>query len=141
LYEGCKEARPASGILEAIEDAERIIICPSNPVLSVSPVLAILGFREVLRRSRAPIVGVSPIVGGKALKGPADKVMANLGFEASAYGVAKFYEDFLDRLIIDVVDEQERGRIEDLGVKVTVTETVMRSIEDSVRLAKVVMDA
>jgi len=86
-------------------------------------------------------VGVSPIVGGKALKGPADKVMASLGFEASAYGVAKFYEDFLDHLIIDRVDEQERDRIEDLGVKITVTETVMRSIEDSVRLAEVVMDA
>ena len=86
-------------------------------------------------------MGVSPIVGGKALKGPADKVMASLGFEASAYGVAKFYEDFLDHLIIDRVDEQERDRIEDLGVKITVTETVMRSIEDSVRLAEVVMDA
>jgi LPPG:FO 2-phospho-L-lactate transferase len=140
VYEGCEKAKPAPGVLEAIERAELIVICPSNPVLSVSPMLSIPGFRDGLRRSNAYVVGVSPIVGGKALKGPADKVMASLGFEASAYGVAKFYEDFLDHLIIDNADEQHRTRIETLGVKVSVTDTVMRSVEDSVRLAKVVAD-
>jgi LPPG:FO 2-phospho-L-lactate transferase len=140
VYDGCEKAKPASEVLEAIERAERIVICPSNPVLSVSPMLSIPGFRDGLRRSKACVVGVSPIVGGKALKSPADKVMASLGFEASAYGVAKFYEDFLDHLIIDNADEQHRSRIESLGVKVTVTDTVMRSVEDSVRLARVVAD-
>jgi len=138
VYEGCERAKPAPGVLEAIERAERIVICPSNPVLSVSPMLSIPGFRDGLRQSNACVVGVSPIVGGKALKGPADKVMASLGFEASAYGVAKFYEDFLDHLIIDNADEPHRTSIETLGVKATVTDTVMRSAEDSVRLAKVV---
>ena len=141
VYEGCEKAKPAPGVLEAIERAELIVICPSNPVLSVSPMLSIPGFRDGLRRSNAYVVGVSPIVGGKALKGPADKVMASLGFEASAYGVAKFYEDFLDHLIIDNADEQHRTRIETLGVKATVTDTVMRSVEDSVHLAKVVANA
>lgn len=140
VYEGCEKAKPAPGVLEAIERAERVVICPSNPILSVSPMLSIPGFRDGLRRSKAYVVGVSPIVGGRALKGPADKVMASLGLEASAYGVAKFYEDFLDHLIIDNADEQHRTRIETLGVKVTVTDTVMRSVEDSVRLAKVVAD-
>jgi len=140
VYDGCEKAKPAAGVLEAIERAERVVICPSNPVLSVSPMLSIPGFTDGLRRSKARVVGVSPIVGGKALKGPADKIMASLGLEASAYGVAKFYEDFLDRLIIDNADEQHRSRIESLGVKVTITDTIMKSFEDSVRLAKVVAD-
>jgi LPPG:FO 2-phospho-L-lactate transferase len=141
IYDGCEKAKTAPGVLEAIERAERIVICPSNPLLSVSPMLSIPGFTDGLRQSNARVVGVSPIVGGKALKGPADKIMASLGFEASAYGVAKFYEDFLDHLIIDNADEQHRSRIESLGVKVTVTDTIMKSVEDSVRLAKVVADA
>jgi LPPG:FO 2-phospho-L-lactate transferase len=141
IYDGCEKAKTAPGILEAIERAERIVICPSNPLLSVSPMLSIPGFTDGLRRSNARVVGVSPIVGGKALKGPADKIMASLGLEPSAYGVAKFYEDFLDHLIIDNADEQHRSRIESLGVKVTVTDTIMKSVEDSVRLAKVVVDA
>jgi LPPG:FO 2-phospho-L-lactate transferase len=139
IYEGHEEARPAPGIVEAIKRAERIIICPSNPVLSVSPMMSIPSFNDELRRSKASVVGVSPIVGGKALKGPADKVMASLGSEPSAYGVAKFYEGFLDHLIIDRVDERLRTRIESLGVEVTVTDTVMKCIEDSIRLAKVVI--
>jgi LPPG:FO 2-phospho-L-lactate transferase len=140
VYEGCEKARPAPEILEAIEGAKRIVLCPSNPVLSVSPMLSIPGFRDGLRLTNACVVGMSPIVGGRAPKGPADNVMASLGFEASAYGVAKFYEDFLDHLIIDNVDERHRTRIEALGVKVTVTDAVMRSVEDSLRLAKVMMD-
>lgn len=138
-YEGHSEARPAPGVLEAIRRAERIVICPSNPILSVGPMLSIPGLRHELRRSKGCVVSVSPIVGGKALKGPADKVMASMGFEPSAYGVANFYNDIIDHLVIDKTDEFEGGRIESLGVKVTVAETVMKSIQDSVHLAKVVM--
>jgi len=140
VFEGCEKARAAPGILEAIEAARRIVLCPSNPILSVSPMLSIPGFRDGLRLTDARVVGMSPIVGDRALKGPADKVMASLGFEASAYGVAKLYEDFLDSLIIDEVDERHRTRIESLGVKVTVTDALMRSVEDSLRLAKAIMD-
>jgi LPPG:FO 2-phospho-L-lactate transferase len=140
VYKGCEKAKPAPKILEAIERADRVVVCPSNPVLSVSPMLSIPGFRDSLRRSKAYVVGVSPIVGGRALKGPADKIMASLGLEASAYGVAAYYKDFLHHLIIDDADEQYRTRIEALGVKVTVMNTVMRSVDDCIRLAKVVAD-
>ena len=80
-------------------------------------------------------------MGGKALKGPADRIMASMGLEVSAYGVAKFYEDFLDHLAIDKTDDDQKKRIEGLGVKVTVTDTIMRNLEDSVRLAKAVIEA
>lgn len=140
-FEGAEKARPAPGVLEAIKEAERVVICPSNPILSIAPILSISMIRNELRNTKAYIVGVSPIVGGKAIKGPADKIMTSMGLEASAYGVAKFYEDFLDHLIIDKVDEHQKERIEGLGVKVTVTDTIMRSLEDSVRLARVVMEA
>jgi LPPG:FO 2-phospho-L-lactate transferase len=141
FFEGAEKAKPAPGVIEAISDAERIIICPSNPILSIAPILSILAIRKALEASRAPIVGVSPIVGGKALKGPADRIMASMGFEASPYGVAKFYGRLLKHFVIDEVDAEHKKRIENLGIKVTVTNTLMRSLEDSVRLAKVVMEA
>lgn len=141
LFEGAEKARPAPDILEAIREAERVVVCPSNPVLSISPILSISMIRNELRNTKAYVVGVSPIVGGKAIKGPADRIMASMGLEASAYGVAKFYEDFLDHFVIDNVDENQKERIEALGVKVTVTDTIMKSLEDSIRLAKVVIEA
>lgn len=141
LFEGAEKAKPAPGILEAIREAERVVVCPSNPVLSISPILSISMIRNELKNTKAYVVGVSPIVGGKAIKGPADRIMASMGLEASAYGVAKFYEDFLDHFIIDKVDENQKERIEALGVKATVTDTIMRSLEDSIRLARVIMSA
>ena len=141
LFEGAEKAKPAPGIVDGIRDAERVIVCPSNPILSMSPILSIPTVRNELRKARAYIVGVSPIVGGKAIKGPADRVMASMGLEASAYGVAKFYEDFLDHFIIDRADESHRERIEGLGVKVTVTDTIMKSLDDSIRLARVALEA
>jgi len=141
LFEEAERARPAPGVVEGIRKAERVVICPSNPVLSISPMLSISAIRRVLKETGAYVVGVSPIVGGKAIKGPADRIMASMGLEASAFGVAKFYEDFLNHFVIDKVDENQKKRIEELGVTVTVTDTIMRSLEDSVRLAKVVMKA
>lgn len=141
FFEGAEKARPVPGVLEAIEKAERVIICPSNPILSISPILSIPKIKAALKKTRAPTVGVSPIVGGKALKGPAHRIMASMGLEVSAYGVAKFYEDFLDHFIIDDVDAHEKERIEELGVRVTVTDTLMRDVESSVRLARIVMGA
>jgi LPPG:FO 2-phospho-L-lactate transferase len=139
IFEGAEKAEPAPGVIEAIKGAEHIIICPSNPVLSIAPILAVSAIRKALEKSKAPIVGVSPIVGGKALKGPADRVMASMGFEPSAYGVAKFYGKMLKHFIIDEIDKEQRTLIEGLGIKVTVTNTVMKSVEDSIHLAEVVM--
>ncbi|MEM3566694.1 MAG: 2-phospho-L-lactate transferase [Candidatus Bathyarchaeia archaeon] len=139
IFEGAEKAEPAPGATQAIEEAERIIICPSNPILSIAPILSVKAIKKALEKSKAPIVGISPIVGGKALKGPADKIMASMGFEPSAYGVAKFYGKLLKHFIIDEVDKEQKGRIEKLGMKVTVANTVMKSLEDSIRLAKVVM--
>ncbi|MGB9854321.1 MAG: 2-phospho-L-lactate transferase [Candidatus Bathyarchaeales archaeon] len=136
-----EKAKPAPGVIEALREAERVVICPSNPILSIAPILSISAIKKELAAVNAPIIGVSPIVGGKALKGPADRVMASMGFEASAYGVAKFYGSLLSHFIIDEVDRQHKSRIENLGIKVTVTNTLMKSLEDSVRLAKVVMEA
>ncbi|MEM3463778.1 MAG: 2-phospho-L-lactate transferase, partial [Candidatus Bathyarchaeia archaeon] len=121
IFEGVEKAKPAPGIIEAIDEAERIIICPSNPILSIAPILSISAIRKALETSMAPIIGISPIVGGKALKGPADRIMASMGYEASAYGVAKFYGRLLKHLIIDEVDIAHKKRIENLGIKVTVT--------------------
>jgi len=140
LFEGAEKARPAPGVIEAIKEAERVVICPSNPILSISPMLSILMIRNELRSTKAYIVGVSPIVGGKAIKGPADRIMVSMGLESSAYGVAKFYSDFLDHFIIDSVDEHQKPFIEELGISVTVTNTIMRNLEDSIRLAKIVIE-
>ena len=134
-------AKPAPGIIEAIKGAERVVVCPSNPVLSIEPILSIPGIRDALKNTGAYVVGVSPIVAGKAVKGPADRIMSSLGLEASAYGVAKFYEDFLDHLIIDRTDADLRMRIEGLGVRVSVADTMMKDVESSVCLAAKVMDA
>ncbi|MEM2911374.1 MAG: 2-phospho-L-lactate transferase [Candidatus Bathyarchaeia archaeon] len=141
FFEGAEKAKPAPGVIEALREAERVVICPSNPILSIAPILSISAIKNEVAASKVPIIGISPIVGGKALKGPADRVMAGIGFEASAYGVAKFYGSLLSHFIIDEVDGQHKKRIENLGIKVTVTNTLMKSLEDSVRLAKVVMEA
>jgi LPPG:FO 2-phospho-L-lactate transferase len=141
LFEGAEKAKPTAGIVEGIMKAERVVVCPSNPVLSISPILSITPIRNALKKTDAQVVGVSPIVGGKALRGPADRIMASLGLEVSAYGVASFYRELLDHLIIDKSDGEQKAHIEALGMKVTVTDTLMSSLEDSVRLSRVVMEA
>ncbi|HDI00888.1 MAG TPA: 2-phospho-L-lactate transferase [Candidatus Bathyarchaeota archaeon] len=136
-FEGVEAAEPAPGVLEAIEGAEGIIICPSNPIVSIGTILALRGVREALREVEAPIVAISPIVGGAPVKGPADKLMRGLGIEVSAYGVASLYKDFLDYIIIDEVDRGLRERIEqELSIRVVVANTLMKTLEDKVRLAK-----
>ena len=139
VFDGADRAKPAPMVVEALEEAERVIICPSNPILSISPILSILEIKAALKKTDAYVVAVSPIVGGKALKGPADRIMASMGLEVSAYGVAEFYRDFLDHMVIDEVDKHQKKRIEALGVKVTVANTIMKNLEDSVRLAKIVI--
>jgi LPPG:FO 2-phospho-L-lactate transferase len=133
---GIEDAMPSGEVLAAISGADAIVFCPSNPVVSVGPILAVPGMREALASSRAPKVAVSPIVGGRALKGPADKMLLSLGHEASATGVAAMYSGLVDGMVVDSLDEEERPGIEDIGMRVFVTDAVMRDAEDRARLAR-----
>jgi len=135
-YEGANHAVPPDAVLSSLKTSEAIILCPSNPILSIGPILAIPGIREALGRARGKIVGISPIVGGKALKGPLDRVMADLGLEVSPYGVAKLYQGVLDGFVIDEADKHLGPRIERLGMKVVAARTVMNEPEVKARLAE-----
>ena len=137
---GADYAKPADGVIEAVMDSELIAVCPSNPIVSIGTILAVNGVREALRQTKARKVAVSPIIAGAPLKGPADKLLKGLGLEVSAYSVAKLYSDFLDTFVLDVADSGEKSRIEKLGVEVKVTNTIMRTLEDKVNLAKVVLE-
>jgi LPPG:FO 2-phospho-L-lactate transferase len=140
-FVGAKTATPAVGVVESIMEAERVIICPSNPVVSIGSILALKGVRDALRYADAKKVAVSPIIAGAPIKGPADKLLRGLGLEVSAYSVAKLYADFIDTFVIDTADAAEKNRIEKLGIEVKVTNTIMRSLEDKIRLAKAVLEA
>jgi LPPG:FO 2-phospho-L-lactate transferase len=137
---GSEAAKPSPGVLDAVLDAEVVVVCPSNPIVSVGTILSVQGVRDALKRTNARVVAVSPIVAGAPIKGPADKLLRGLGFEVSAYGVAKLYSDFLDTMIIDTKDAAEKQRIEQLGIKVKVTNTIMKSFEDKVALAKTAVE-
>jgi len=137
---GIEGARPTDAVLEALAAAEAIVFCPSNPVVSVGPILALPGMREALAASSAPKVAVSPIVGGRALKGPADRMLASLGHEVSAAGVAAMYVGLVDGMVVDRADEGERAGIEALGMKFLATDSVMRDAGDRARLAREVAE-
>ena len=114
-------------------------MCPSNPIVSIGAILAVAKVRPALRRTNARVVAVSPIIGGRTVKGPADKLMKSLGVEPSALGVAKCYRDFLDILIIDRVDRKLAPKIEKLGITPIVAQTLMKTMADKVRLAKLAL--
>ncbi|HET7478212.1 MAG TPA: 2-phospho-L-lactate transferase [Rubrobacteraceae bacterium] len=137
---GIEDARITTAAEEAVASADLIALCPSNPVVSIGPVLAVPGIRKTLEAASAPKVAVSPIVGGRALKGPADRMLASLGHESSATGVARIYEGLVDGMVVDLVDEGERAGIEALGMRVLVTQTVMSEPEDRTSLAREVLD-
>jgi len=134
-YEGAEKARPADALGRVLGSAtlEGVVICPSNPYLSVAPILALPGVREAVRASRA-VVAVSPIVGGEAIKGPAAKIMQELGLEVSALGIARWYQGLASTLVIDRVDAALAPRIEALGMKAVVTDTIMRDAAGRTRL-------
>ncbi len=138
---GSDKAKPATGVIAAIEKAEKVIVCPSNPIVSIGTILSVKDVREALKRTEAKKVAVSPIIAGAPVKGPADKLLRGLGLEVSAFGVAKLYADFLDIFVLDVADAAEKKRIEQLGVDVVVTKTLMKSLEDKVKLAKTILEA
>ena len=141
-FSGSGEARAHPDVTAALNSNEpgAIILCPSNPFLSIDPILSLKGVRPSLQSVNAPVVAVSPIVGGKALKGPAAKIMAELDMPANNLSIAQYYRDFLDGLVIDRVDEHEAEAIERLGIKVKVTGTVMRSMQDRVDLADTTLE-
>jgi LPPG:FO 2-phospho-L-lactate transferase len=140
-FEGARRARPAAGVLEAIGGAAAIVVCPSNPFISIGPILAVPGIREALRRAAAPVAALSPIVGGRALKGPAARMMKSMGLRASAAAVAELYRDFVDVLVLDRVDAAQAARVEALGMRAVVTSTVMRGPGSRRALAAKVMEA
>lgn len=135
-FEGAGEAVPAPGVLEALAEAEGIILCPSNPLISIGPILAVPGIREALQARRESVVAVNPIVAGKSLKGPSDRMLQQLGHEVSAVGVARLYCGVAGTLVIDSRDAGLRSSIENLGMKVEVRETVMKTLADKENLAR-----
>ena len=135
-FENVRHAHAAPGVLEAICDAQRVIICPSNPLISIGPILAIPRVREQLRARRESVYAVCPIVGGKSLKGPSDKMLTQLGCGSSASAVAKLYTDFVGTFVIDRRDAREADAIRALGMRVAVLPTVMRTRSDKRKLAR-----
>ncbi len=140
-FVGVNESQPAPGVLDAIKDAEAILIAPSNPIVSIGSILAVPGIHDMLHEASGMVVAVSPIVGGTPIKGPADKLMRGLGMEVSAVGVARCYRDFLDVLVIDEQDAHLLSRIEDLGIPTVATNTIMRDSAAKAALARKVLEA
>ena len=143
-FDGIDTARPSPAFLAALEDdaTAAILVCPSNPFVSVDPLLALDGVEAALRRTGVPVVAVSPIVGGAAIKGPAAKMMAELGMPVTAVGVGRHYRerDLLDGFVIDDADARQATEIEDLGLPALVTGTVMDTLADRERLARETID-
>jgi LPPG:FO 2-phospho-L-lactate transferase len=139
-FYGAEAAKPAPGVIESIENAEKIIICPSNPVVSIGTILSVKGIREALRRTKARRVAISPIVANAPIKGPADKLLKGLGHEVSAFSVAKLYADFLDTFVLDEIDSAQKDKIQKLGLKAKTTNTIMRNMDDKIQLAKTVLE-
>ena len=133
-FDGAAAATAAPGVVAALEAAERIIIAPSNPVVSIDPVLAVPEVGEILRRRRSDVVAISPIIGGKALKGPADRLLTELGRQSSVVGVAEWYRDVIGTLIIDQQDSALAADIEAIGLGCRVLPTIMSTPEDAAAL-------
>ena len=133
---GIEDAKPAPAVIDAITKAEGVVIAPSNPIVSIGPILALPGVRQALRQTKARVVAVSPIVGGRALIGAADRMMGGMGIQVSPYGVAQLYEDFLNCLVIDEADADLRPKIEARGLQVIVTNTIMHGISEKIALAR-----
>ena len=140
-FDGADDAFPGPGVLEAITTAEAVVVAPSNPLVSIAPILAVPGIADVLKERRTTNVAVSPIVGGSALKGPADRMLTEMGHESSVVGVARLYRDLVGTLVIDNVDTDLAGGVEAEGVRCVVTDTVMRTVDVAAALAKTAIEA
>jgi LPPG:FO 2-phospho-L-lactate transferase len=139
-FSGAGDAKPAPGVVEAIQSADRVIICPSNPVLSIGPLLALPEIREALEK-HPRVVAVSPIVAGEAIKGPAARILRSTGIGSSAAGVARLYADFVDVFVIDATDRGEVARVASLGLEAVLLDTLMTDRAASERLARGILTA
>jgi LPPG:FO 2-phospho-L-lactate transferase len=135
-----RRARAAPGVLEALRGAERVLICPSNPVVSIGPILAVPGVREAIAASGAPVVGVSPIVGGAPVKGPADRLLRGIGVEVSARGVAGMYRGLIGGFVLDRRDAEQAPDVEALGIRTAVVDSIMRDRAAAARLAEAALE-
>lgn len=137
---GIDSAEPSPGVLDSISNARVVIICPSNPIISIGPILQIEGIRDALKATQAEVIAISPLVGGKPLKGPADRLMRGLGLEVTSAQIARLYSDFLDTMVIDMEDSHENQEIIDLGLNTLVVDTVMSNKEKSSNLASSILE-
>jgi LPPG:FO 2-phospho-L-lactate transferase len=139
-FDGIQRARPAPGVIEAIDAADAILFCPSNPAVSIGPILGVPGVRDAVARRRCDLAGVSPIVGGAPVRGMADQLLPALGVEVSAAGVAELYRDLVGGWVIDQVDAGSADRVRGLGMRVAVTDTIMTDDRAAEAVARVALD-
>ena len=140
-FDGIERSRPAPGVLRALDEATTIVVAPSNPVVSIGPVVAVPGVSERLRHRRDDVVAVSPIVAGAALKGPADRMLTELGHEASVVGVARLYAPLVGTLVVDEADAERAAEVEAAGLRCVVAPTVMAGPAEAAALARTTLDA
>ncbi len=138
--DAARAAKPAPGVLDAIACAEIVILCPSNPVVSIGPILAVPGIRDAIEQRGAPVVAISPIIGGAPVKGPADHLLRGIGCEVSARGVAGLYRGLAQGFVFDQIDAAQLGDIEALGLRAIATQTLMTDVERSRRLAATALE-
>lgn len=141
IFRGANSARPAPGVISAMRAAGTIVICPSNPLISIGPILSVRGIRAELHRQREKVIAVGPIVGGKSLKGPSDRMLRQTGHAKTAVGVARLYRDICGTMIVDQQDENLADAIRAFGMNVVTGNTVMNSLEDRENLARQVLSA
>lgn len=137
-FAGISDAKPAPGVLDAIRQADRVIVCPSNPLVSIGPILSLRDVRESLREHDS-VTAVTPIVGGSALKGPADRLLASTGIEVGAAGVGGLYADFVDTFVVDQVDAADVDRLEGQGVHSVALDTIMTDASAAERLGRALL--
>jgi LPPG:FO 2-phospho-L-lactate transferase len=135
-FDGAEAASPAPGVLDSLHDADTVIICPANPVLSIGPITAIPGVRDALVAARERVVAVSPLIAGSAVKGPADRLFADLGLEPSCVGVARMYREICGAFVLDNVDEARVEEVRALGIRAHVAETLMVDARVAAALAR-----
>ena len=139
-FKGIKVAKPVKGVLEYINKAKRIIICPSNPIVSIDTILQVKGFKDNLLKVKKKVYAISPIIKGATIKGPADKLMKSLGLEVSCVGVANFYKDIIGHFIVDNKDCELKPEIEKLGIRTYCYDTLMTNLEKKIQLAQFVIN-
>jgi LPPG:FO 2-phospho-L-lactate transferase len=139
-FNGINEAKPETHVFEYISNAERVIICPSNPIVSIGTILGIQGIKQALKKVKRKVIAISPIIEGATIKGPADKFMKCLSLDVSCIGVAKYYQEFIDHFVIDRKDCKSKSEIEELGIHTYCFDTIMDSLEKKKELAQFIVD-